>query len=119
MGMAYIASQKLERDALKLSLAILLRPPETTENLEMASLVRRERDQAEIDKRAKEPSSKIGETKTVPVTFSATSMNVEGIGPVSEVRYGIITYETTKDGVKAENRAVWGGTVSGFITFNE
>ena len=129
MGMAYIASQNLGNAARKLSLAILLRPPETTENLEMAAFMRREREQAtaeqqlaaakESEKKTKEYAQKPGEMRTVPVTISSApnAATVDGIGRVS---FGTTTYEITADGVKMEKRAVWGdGNFSGFMTFNE
>lgn len=124
MGMARLASPKTEKDTFRLLLAMQLRPSEQvqrtqSEQLELAALMRKEREQAEIAKKDKElelaSHPKTGEMRTVPVTTTT----IEGIGSVGAVHYGIITYEVTSNGVKAEKRSVWGENLSGFVTFNE
>ena len=116
--MAVLVNQRSEKDALKLLLSMQLRPSDSP-NLEIAELMRKERENAELSKKEASIFPKYGEIKTVPVTVTTTMTTVEGIGPVSEVRYGIITFEATKSGAAMEKRAVWGENLSGFMTFNE
>lgn len=99
-------------ESLKLLLFMQLRSPELSDSAELASLKRRE---AEQEERASCNRPKPGEFVTVPVTTTT----VEGIGSVTGVHYGIITYEATSTGAQMENRAVWAGSASGFATFNK
>ena len=116
--MAVLANSRSEKDALKLLLSMQLRPADSP-NLEIAELMRKERENTETAKKDTPGYPKYGEIKTVPVTITTTTTTVEGVGPVSEVRYGIITFEATKAGVAMEKRSVWGDNLSGFMTFNE
>lgn len=116
--MAVLANPRSEKNALKLLLSMQLRPADSP-NLEISELMRKERENTEIAKKDGPGSPKYGEIKTVPVILTTTTTTVEGIGPVSEVRYGIITFEPTKSGAAMEKRSVWGDNLSGFMTFSE
>ena len=116
--MAVLANPRAEKDALKLLLSMQLRPADSP-NLEIAEFMRKERGNTEKTQKDEHGSSKYGEMKTIPVTVTTTTTTVEGIGPVGEVRYGIITFEATKAGAAMEKRSVWGDNLSGFMTFNE
>ena len=116
--MAVLANPRAEKDAFKLLLSMQLRPADSP-NLEIMELMRKDHENTQKTQKDEPGSLKYGETKTVPVTITTTTTTVEGIGPVSEVRYGIITFEATKTGVAMEKRSVWGDNLSGFMTFNE
>lgn len=114
MGMDRIVSRNQEKQDLRLLLIMQLRPADedVVGHPELSKLARDKPRESER-KREKEPELKIGERRTFPVTTTS----VQGVGVVSGVYYGIITFDVTPTGFSAStgvplltNREAWART---------